>query len=114
VVAHQSVLSLFSYDRLSKKPLLFKSFTGLTVLEFDDIYDKEMTKKYHKHENKRLSKRKDSESNLLVQVEGISNWMLKKISNASSVLSPFYITYTLAGFFCLSSIRATYAEIYKR
>jgi hypothetical protein len=61
---------------LSKKPLLFKSFTGLTVLEFDDIYDKEMTKKYHKHENKRLSKRKDSESNLLVQ-EDLSNWMLK-------------------------------------
>jgi hypothetical protein len=30
---------LLSYDRLFKKPLLFKSFTGLTVTEFDDIYD---------------------------------------------------------------------------
>jgi hypothetical protein len=37
---------LFSYDRLSKKPLLFKSFTGLTVKEFDNIYDKEIIKRY--------------------------------------------------------------------
>jgi len=49
------VISLLSYDRLSKKPLLFKSFTGLTVQEFDNIYDKEeITKRYHKHENKRI------------------------------------------------------------
>ena len=32
------------YGGLSKKPLLFKSFTALTVKEFDDIYDKEITK----------------------------------------------------------------------
>jgi len=31
---------LLSYERLSKKLLLFKSFTGLTVQEFDDIYEK--------------------------------------------------------------------------
>jgi len=29
---------LLSYERLSKKPLLFKSFTGLTVQEFGNIY----------------------------------------------------------------------------
>ncbi|HXS60860.1 MAG TPA: hypothetical protein VN703_08635 [Candidatus Sulfopaludibacter sp.] len=29
---------MLSYDRLGKKPLLFKSFTGLTVQEFDEIY----------------------------------------------------------------------------
>jgi hypothetical protein len=51
---------LLSYERLSKKPLLFKSFTGLTVHEFEDIYDKEITKRYHHdYEIKRLSKRKD-------------------------------------------------------
>jgi hypothetical protein len=50
---------LLSYGRLSKKPLLFKSFTGLTVQEFDDIYDKEITKRYAKHQIQRLSKRKD-------------------------------------------------------
>jgi hypothetical protein len=29
--------------------------------EFDDIYDKEITKRYDKHENERLSKRKNKE-----------------------------------------------------
>ena len=52
------VLSLSSYERLSRKPPLFKSFAGLTVQEFDDIYDKETTKRYYKHERQRLSKKK--------------------------------------------------------
>ena len=67
-IFYQRVLSLLSYERLSRKPLLFKSFTGLTVQlyksftgltvhEFDDIYDNKMAKKYTKHELKRLSKR---------------------------------------------------------
>ena len=55
---------MLSYDRLSKKPLLFKSFTGLTVQEFDEIYDKEITKRYDKHEIQRLSKRKDRERDI--------------------------------------------------
>jgi len=51
---------LLSYDLLSKKPLLFKSFTGITVQKFDDIYNKEIVKRYDKHEIQRLSsKRKD-------------------------------------------------------
>ncbi len=41
------------------KLLLFKSFTGLTVQEFNDIYDTQITKKYTKHKIQRLSKRKD-------------------------------------------------------
>ncbi|HXS61165.1 MAG TPA: hypothetical protein VN703_10190, partial [Candidatus Sulfopaludibacter sp.] len=45
LVVHPFVIWLLSYDRLSKKPLLFKSFTGLTVQEFDDIY---MIKKWQK------------------------------------------------------------------
>ena len=44
---------MLSYDRLSKKPILFKSFTGLTVQEFDDIYNKEITKRYNKYEIQR-------------------------------------------------------------
>jgi hypothetical protein len=43
--------------RLSRKPLLFKSFAGLTVQEFDNIYDKEIIKRYDKHEIQRLSKK---------------------------------------------------------
>ncbi len=62
LVVHQSVLSLLSYDKLSKKPMLFKSFTGLTVQEFDDIYDKEITKRYHDYEIKRLYKKKRQEA----------------------------------------------------
>jgi hypothetical protein len=41
---------LLSYGRLSKKPLLFKSFTGLSVQAFDNIYDKEITKRYKRYE----------------------------------------------------------------
>jgi hypothetical protein len=47
------------HTSISKKPLLlFKSFIGLTIKEFDDIYDKQIVKRYEKHELKRLSTRK--------------------------------------------------------
>jgi hypothetical protein len=52
---------LISYDGLSKKPLLFRSFTGLTAKEFDDIYKNEIAKRYDKYEIQRLSKRKGGE-----------------------------------------------------
>src|SRR6476661_6944040 len=46
-----------SYARLSRKPLLFRSFTGLEIEEFD-IISKEIESKYYEHERKRLSNRK--------------------------------------------------------
>jgi Helix-turn-helix of DDE superfamily endonuclease len=50
---------LLSYDKLSRKPILFKSFTGLSVKQFDDIF-KEIESKYPKHEIRRLTtNRKD-------------------------------------------------------
>jgi hypothetical protein len=49
---------LLNYSRLSRKPLLFKSFTGLELSEFDSIY-KEIESRYPQYEIKRLSKRKD-------------------------------------------------------
>jgi hypothetical protein len=49
---------LLSYNRLSTKPLLFKSFTGLTIQEFDVIYKNEISRKYYKHEIQRLSNKK--------------------------------------------------------
>jgi len=72
------VLSLLSYDRLSKKPLLFKSFTGLTVVEFNDIYDKEeITKRYDKHMRYNVyPEEKKVEKEVMVLVD-LSNWMLK-------------------------------------
>ncbi|HET9806166.1 MAG TPA: hypothetical protein VFP49_04585 [Nitrososphaeraceae archaeon] len=51
---------MLNYSRLSRKPLLFKSFTGLELPEFDSIY-KEIESKYPQYEIKRLSKRKEQE-----------------------------------------------------
>jgi len=48
---------LMSYARLSRKPLLFKSFTGLEITEFDVIF-KEIESKYDEHKRKLLSNRK--------------------------------------------------------
>jgi hypothetical protein len=87
---------LLSYDRLSKKPLLFKSFTGLTIQEFDDIYDKDITKKYDKHENKRLSKRKTRERSI-----GAGRHFKLDVKDRFLMLFVYYllyITYTLVGF----------------
>ncbi|HEY6534250.1 MAG TPA: hypothetical protein VIY08_00345 [Candidatus Nitrosocosmicus sp.] len=65
---------MLSYERLSKKPLLFKSFTGLTVQEFDNIYNKEIANRYEKYELKHLSyKRKKIEKENLVLHEDLSN-----------------------------------------
>jgi hypothetical protein len=87
---------LLSYARLSKKPLLFKSFTGLTVREFDDIYDNEMAKRYCLHEIKRLSNKKDRERSI-----GAGRHFKLDVKNRFLMLLVYYrlyITYTLAGF----------------
>ncbi len=88
---------MLSYDRLSKKPLLFKSFTGLTIKEFDDVYDKEMAKRYRRHEIKRLSDRKDS----MERSMGAGRHFKLDVKNRFLMLLAYYrlyITYTLAGF----------------
>jgi hypothetical protein len=48
---------LLSYNRLSKKPSLFKSFTVLSIQQFDGVY-KEIKSKYKKYEIKRLSSKR--------------------------------------------------------
>jgi hypothetical protein len=87
---------LLSYDRLSKKPILFKSFTGLTVQEFDDIYNKEITKRYTKHEIQRLFKRKGRKRDM-----GAGRPFKLDVKDRFLMLLVYYrlyITYTLAGF----------------
>lgn len=87
---------MLSYERLSKKPLLFKSFTGLTVKEFDDIYDNEIIKRYTKHEIQRLSKRKNRERGI-----GAGRHFKLDVKNRFLMFLVYYrlyITYTLAGF----------------
>ena len=89
---------MLSYERLSKKPLLFKSFTGLTIKEFDDIYKKEITKRYAKHEIQRLSKRKNTKRE---RKFGAGRHFKLDIKNRFLMLLVYYrlyITYTLAGF----------------
>jgi hypothetical protein len=96
LVVHQFVLLLLSYDRLSKKPLLFKSFTGLTVQEFDDIYNKEITKRYSNYELKRLSKRKNRKRDI-----GAGRPFKLDVKDRFLMLLVYYrlyITYTLVGF----------------
>ena len=86
---------MLSYDRLSKKPLLFKSFTGLTIKEFDDIYE-EITKRYGKHELKRLFERKNRKRKI-----GAGRHFILDIKDRFLMLLVYYrlyITYTLAGF----------------
>jgi len=87
---------LFSYDRLSRKPILFKSFTGLPVQQFDDIYYNQITKKYTKHEIKRLSKGKERKRDI-----GAGRPFKLDLRDKFVMLLVYYrlyITYNLAGF----------------
>jgi hypothetical protein len=86
---------LLSYDRLSRKPLLFKSFTGLTIKEFDDIYE-EITRRYGTHELKRLFERKNRKRK--IGAVRHFNLNLKDRFLMLLVYYRLYITYTLAGF----------------
>ena len=93
---HFLLLYLLSYNRLSKKPLLFKLFTGLTIKEFDEIYDK-ITKRYVKHEVQRLSKRKYRERD----IGAAGRPFTRDTRNRFLMLLVYYrlyITYILAGF----------------
>ena len=89
---------MLSYDGLSKKPLLFKSFTGITVQEFDNIYDNYIIKKYHKHEIKRLFNRKDNRKRKIGAGGRHFKLNLKDRFVMLLVYYRLYITYTLAGF----------------
>src|SRR3954465_2025460 len=94
MVRHFLVLLLLSYDRLSRKPILFKSFTGMKVQEFDNIYDKEITKRYHDYEFKRLSKRKNRTRSI-----GAGRSFKLDVKDRFLMLLVYYrlyITYTLA------------------
>ena len=91
--------SLFAFILLlSKKPWLFKSFTGLTVQEFDNVFQKEITKRYGKYEIKRLSNKK---YNGKKKIGAIGRHFKLDVKNRFLMLLVYYrlyITYTLAGF----------------
>ena len=88
---------MLSYDRLFKKPLLFKSFTGLTVQQFDNIYDKEIITRYDKHEIQRLSSKQRKSK----KKHGAGRPFKLNLKDRFVMLLVYYrlyITYTLAGF----------------
>jgi DDE superfamily endonuclease/Helix-turn-helix of DDE superfamily endonuclease len=83
-----------SYARLSKKPLLFRSFTGLEISEFNEIYT-EIESKYNEHERKRLSRTKRERK------VGAGRPFKLKVKERFLMLLVYYrlyITYTLSGF----------------
>jgi len=86
---------LLSYDRLSRKPRLFKSFTGLSVQQFDDIF-KIIEPKYPKHEIKRLSYKRNRER----EIGGGRRFKLFVKDRVIMILVYYrlYITYTLMEF----------------
>ena len=90
---------MLSYEGLSKKPLLFKSFTGLTVQEFDDIFQKEVMKRYDKHEVQRISEYKKGKNR--ERKAGAGRHFKLDVKNRFMMILVYYrlyITYTLAGF----------------
>jgi DDE superfamily endonuclease/Helix-turn-helix of DDE superfamily endonuclease len=83
-----------SYARLSRKPLLFKSFTGLYISEFDVIF-REIESRYEEHERKRLSKRRRQRD---VGAGRPFKLRFKERFLMLLVYYRLYITYTLSGF----------------
>jgi hypothetical protein len=83
-----------SYARLSKRPLLFRSFTGLDISEFNEIY-MEIESRYNEHERKRLSRTKRER-----KVGAGRPFKLKARERFFMLLVYYrlYITYTLSGF----------------
>ncbi|MDG7052096.1 MAG: hypothetical protein JRN19_06575 [Nitrososphaerota archaeon] len=47
---------MLNYDRLSRRPNAFRSFTGLELSEFDSVYQK-VKAKYEEYDRQRLSQR---------------------------------------------------------
>lgn len=94
-----------SYRRLSKKPLLFRSFTGLTVLEFDDVY-KEIESKYEEYERtrrQRLSEDSEEKKKRKIRKRDVGAGRPFKLKARERFLMllvyyRLYITYTLSGF----------------
>ncbi|HEY6536198.1 MAG TPA: transposase family protein [Candidatus Nitrosocosmicus sp.] len=70
----------------------------MTVQEFDDIYEKNVTKRYAKHEILRLSKRKKDRERRIGAVGRRFKLDVKNRFLMLLVYYRLYITYTLTGF----------------
>ena len=85
---------MLSYHRLSKKPSLFKSYTGLSVQQFDNIF--QIIESRHKEYGiKRLSFRKDRNRERAVGAGRHFKLLVKDRVIMVLVYYRLYITYTL-------------------
>ena len=94
---------MISYARLFKRPLLFRSFTGLTVSEFDSIYIG-IESKYNEHERQRLSNRKRKRD-----VGAAGRPFKLKVKERFVMLLVYYrlyITHTLSGSLLFPNVSA--------
>jgi len=78
--------------------MLFKLFTRLSVQQFDNIYNEEITKRYDKHEIQRLSSAKRDIRERKIGAGRPFKLDLKDRFVMLLVYYRLYITYTLAGF----------------
>ena len=88
---------MLSYNRLSRKPCLFKSFTGLSVKQFDDIY-KVIESEYEKYEIKRLSTKRKYRRERDMGAGRHFKLVIKDRVIMVLVYYRLYITYTLMEF----------------
>jgi hypothetical protein len=77
--------------------LLFKSFTGLSIKQFDDVY-REIESRYDKYEIKRLSSRKERRRERAVGAGRHFKLLVKDRVIMVWVYYRLYITYTLMEF----------------
>ena len=102
---------MLNYDRLSKKPLLFRSFTGLELSQFDSICQ-EVELKYPEYEIKRLSKRKER---MRTRSIGAGRHFKHSVRDRLLMLLVYYklyITHTLSGFLFDLDQSNVHREIY--
>jgi hypothetical protein len=94
---HKPVLSLFSYYGYPKSHYFLNHLPALIVQEFDTIYNKDIIKRYERHELKRLSNRKGRKRDIGAVGRpfklDLENWFLMLL-----VYYRLYITYTLVDF----------------
>jgi hypothetical protein len=96
--------------------MLFESFIGLTVQEFNDIYDKEIAKRYGKYEIQRLSfkRNKDRKRNIGAGGRPFKLDLKNRVVMLLVYYYRLYITYTLTGFlFDLDQSSSTCRDIQK-
>jgi Helix-turn-helix of DDE superfamily endonuclease len=85
-----------SYTRLAKRPLIFRSFLGLTIPEFDFIYN-ELESKYDEHERTKLLSKMNNRKRSM----GAGRPFKLKVKERLLIFLVYYrlyITFILSGF----------------